>query len=286
MMSQQSFFQAGRTAAALLCATAVLALPACSDSNGPKVGPAAHVDVVSGNTQTGAVNTQLPQPLVVRVTDAGGNAVKGQAVSFVVTAGGGQVSAGTATTDASGIAQTLWTLGGVAGSPPALGARAVSGSGKVLASATFTATATPGAPAQAAAYGPSATSGDTLVAGVVGSVVEDSFAVLVRDASGNPVPGAQVAWAVTSGGGSITSPTTTDAAGVARTQWVRGTGTGPVQTASATVAGSTVRFSAYPATTLEKTAGDGVTAAAGSPVTVSVKAIGGSGFIGDLPIHW
>jgi len=284
-MSQQSFFRAGRTAAALLLAGAVLALPGCKDSNGPKTGPVAHVDIVSGNTQTGAVNTQLSQPLVVKVTDASGNVVKGQAVSFVVTAGGGNVSAGTATTDASGIAQTLWTLGGVAGSPQTLEARAVSGTGQVLASATFTATATAGAPAQAAPYGPSAFSGDTLVAGVVGSVVEDSFAVIVRDAAGNPVPGVQVSWAVTSGGGGITSPTTTDASGVARTQWVLGNA-GTPQTAQATVGGATVRFTAYPATVLTKTSGDGVTAGTGSTLTVSLSATGPTGAIGGLPIHW
>jgi Bacterial Ig-like domain (group 1) len=268
----------------VLLAGAVLALPACSDSNGPKTGPAAHVDIVSGNTQTGAANTQLSQPLVVKVTDAAGNVVKGQAVSFVVTAGGGQVSAGTATTDQAGMAQTLWTLGGVAGSPQTLEARAVGGTGQVLASAAFTATATAGAPTQATPYG-SITSGDTLVAGVVGAPVEDSFAVVVRDAAGNPVPGVQVAWAVTSGGGSITSPTTTDASGVARTQWVLGTATGP-QTAQATVGGATVRFTAYPATTLTKTSGDGVTAGTGSTLTVSLSATGPSGAIGGLPIHW
>jgi len=285
-MRQQSFFQSGRTASALLCAAAVLALPACSDSTGSKAGPAAHVDVVSGNAQSGTVNAQLAQPLVVKVTDAKGRVVKGQAVNFVVTGGGGQVSAGTATTDPSGLAQTLWTLGGVAGSPQTLEARAVNGTGQVLASAAFTATATAGAPAQAAAYGPSAASGDTVVAGVAGSVVEDSFAVIVRDAAGNPVPGVQVAWAVTSGGGSITTPTTTDASGVARTQWVLGTAAGPTQTAQATVGGATVRFTAYPATTLTKTSGDGVIAGTGSTLTVTLAATGASGAIGGLPIHW
>src|SRR4051794_23337797 len=271
---------------ALLALACTAALPACSDSSGPKVGPAAHVDVVSGNTQTGAVNTQLPQPLVVRVTDAGGNAVKGQAVSYVVTAGGGQVSAGTATTDASGIAQTLWTLGGVAASPQALEARAVNGTGQVLASAAFTATATPGAPAQAAAYGASAVGGDTVVAGVVGSVVEDSFAVIVRDAAGNPVPGAQVAWTVTGGGGSITSPTTADAAGVARTQWVLGASAGP-QTAQATVAGTTIRFTAYPADRLVIDAGNGQTGGPGIAVTVRVGTQSSvTGPVSGVPIHW
>ena len=276
-----------RSLSRILLAGAVLALPACGDSTGTKVGPAAHLDIVGGNAQTAPVLTELPQPVVVKVTDAKGHVVKGQVVNFVVTAGGGHVFAGTAITNDDGLAQERWTLGGVAGAPQTLEARAVdSATGQALVFATFSATTTPGAPTQAAPYGTSPASGDTIVAGVAGSVVEDSFAVQVRDAAGNTVPGVQVVWAVTSGGGTITSPTTTDAAGVARTQWVLGAGAAPVQTASATVAGTTIRFSAYPATALAKTAGDGLTAAAGSPVTVTVRATGGSGPIGDLPIHW
>jgi len=276
-----------RSLSGVLLAGVVLALPACTDSTGSRTGPAAHVDIVSGNTQTAPVLTLLPQPLVVKVTDAQGRPVQGQVVNFVVTAGGGHATAGTATTGADGVAQDGWTLGGVAGSPQTLEARAVKGTtGAVLALATFTATATVGAPAQVAPYGASAVSADTFVAGVVGSVVEDTFAVIVRDAAGNPVPGTQVTWAVTSGGGSITSPTATDAAGVARTQWVLGAGAGATQTAQAAVGGSTVRFTAYPATALTKTAGDGTTAGTGSALTVSLVATGGSGPIGDLPIHW
>ena len=272
----------------LACCTAALA--ACGgDSTGAKPGPAAHLDILSGNAQTAPVLTELPQPVVVKVTDDKGHAVRGQIVNFVVTAGGGHVFAGTAITNGDGIAQERWTLGGVAGLQT-LEARAVNTStGQPLVFGTFTATGTavsPPPPPPVVPAAASAVNGDTVVVGVVGSVVEDSFAVVVRDAAGNPAPGVQVAWAVTSGGGTITSPAPTDAAGVARTQWVLGTDTGPVQTAQATVAGTTIRFSAYPATTLTKTAGDGITAAAGSPVTVTVKAMGGSGPIGDLPIHW
>ena len=273
-----------RTLSRALLAGAVLALPACKDSTGSKPGPAAHVDILSGNAQTAPVLTELPQPLVVRVTDAKGRLVTGQVVSFVVTAGGGHAAAGTATTDAAGVAQDRWTLGGALG-PQTLEARAVSATGQVLASATFTATGTPGTPAQAAPYGPGVASGDTIVAAVVSAVVEDSFAVIVRDAAGNPVPGAQVAWAVTSGGGTITTPTPTNAAGVARTQWVLGAATTP-QTATATVAGTTIRFTAYPATALTRTSGDGVTAGTGSTLTVTLAATGASGAIGGLPIHW
>jgi hypothetical protein len=267
-----------RTLSRIVLAAAVLALPACQDSTGAKAGPAAHLDILSGNAQTAPVLTELPQPVVVKVTDAQGHKVKNQVVNFVVTAGGGHVFAGTAITNDDGVAQERWTLGGVAGAPQALEARAVdSSTGQALVFATFTATATPGAPVQASALG-----GDTIVVGVPGSVVEDSFAVLVRDQYGNPTPGAQVAWAATSGGGSITSPTTTDASGIARTQWVLGPAGPATQSAQAAVGASTVRFVAYPVTSLTKVAGDGVTQGAGSVVTVTV----GTNGPGGLPIHF
>jgi hypothetical protein len=267
-----------RTLFLLLLAGAVAALPACSDSTGSKVGPAAHLDIVGGNTQTGVVGTQLAQPLVVKATDANGHVLKGQVVNFVVTAGGGHVFAGTAITDQSGTAQELWTLGTVAGAAQSVEARAVDTStGQALVFATFTATATAGAPTQATAL-----NGDTAVTGVPGSVVEDSFAVLVRDQYGNPAPGAQVAWAVTSGGGGITTPSTTDAAGIARTQWVLGAAGSATQGAQATAGGATVHFTAFPVTALTKLAGDGAVQGAGSVVSVTVGTNGPAG----LPIHW
>jgi hypothetical protein len=271
----------------VLLAAAVAGLAACGgDATGSKAGPAAHLDAVGGNTQTAPVNTELPQPVVVKVTDARGHVVKGQVVNFVVTAGGGHVFAGTALTNDDGIAQERWTLGPAVGAQT-LEARAVdSSTGQALVFATFSATATAGPPTQADPTGASATDGDTVVVGVVGSVVEDSFAVLVRDAGGNPVPGAQVAWAVTGGGGTITSQTTADAAGVARTQWVLGASAGP-QTAQATVAGATVRFTAYPADQLVVDAGNGQTGGPGIAVTVRVGAKSSvTGGIPGLPIHW
>jgi hypothetical protein len=265
-----------------LLAGAVLALPACDDSTGSKVGPAAHLDIVADNTQSAPVLTELPQPVVVKVTDANGHVVKGQVVNFVVTAGGGHVFAGTAITNDDGLAQERWTLGSVAGAPQTLEARAVdSATGAALVFATFSATATPGTPTQLTAYGASPSSADTSVVGVAGSVVEDSFAVRVRDAAGNPVPGVQVTWAVTAGGGSITTPSTTDAAGVARTSWVLGAAT-TVQGAQASVGAATVRFAATPVTSLTKLAGDGLQQGAGSVITVTVGTNGPPG----LPIHW
>lgn len=66
---------------------------------------------------------------------------------------------------------------------------------------------------------------------------EVDVAVQVLDASGQPVEGVSVAWAVSEGGGSVAdSEVVTDATGVSRTTWTLGTTAG-AQAVTATVAG-------------------------------------------------
>ncbi len=69
------------------------------------------ISIVSGNDQRGPPGGELPNPLVVRVTDAAGRAVSGASVVWVVTDGGGSVRPGFAVTDGGGRASTRWTLG-------------------------------------------------------------------------------------------------------------------------------------------------------------------------------
>jgi hypothetical protein len=71
--------------------------------------------LVSGGNQNASPSTQLPQPVVVKVTDALGTAVNGFAVSFAVATGGGSVGTPSTTTNASGLASTTWTLGALVG---------------------------------------------------------------------------------------------------------------------------------------------------------------------------
>ena len=66
---------------------------------------------VSGDAQEGAVGTTLTTPFVVEAMDANGMPMQGVSVIFTVTAGGGRLSATTATTDARGRARTTLTLG-------------------------------------------------------------------------------------------------------------------------------------------------------------------------------
>ena len=77
--------------------------------------PAAKLILVSGNSQTGTPGQALSTPLVVEVTDASGNAVSGVNVNFAVAAGGGTLSSASVSSNASGLASTILTLGANAG---------------------------------------------------------------------------------------------------------------------------------------------------------------------------
>ena len=97
-------------------------------------GVATTIVKLAGDAQSAAAGAAVAVKPSVRVSDAGGNPVSGAAVSFAVTAGGGSVTGGTATTDGSGVATVGgWTLG-------ASGAQALtatSGSLSALFSATI-----------------------------------------------------------------------------------------------------------------------------------------------------
>jgi uncharacterized protein (TIGR02145 family) len=73
------------------------------------------VEIISGNNQIGTVNTQLPGPLTVKVTDSKGLTYIPSRVHFTVETGGGTITETDLWTDASGIAQTSWTLGALEG---------------------------------------------------------------------------------------------------------------------------------------------------------------------------
>src|SRR6266851_2455810 len=77
--------------------------------------PAASIEVVSGDAQTGVVGNALAQSLVIRVLDTNGNAVPAFGVTWSVGTGAGQVSAGSTTTGPDGKASITATVGTIAG---------------------------------------------------------------------------------------------------------------------------------------------------------------------------
>jgi regulator of chromosome condensation (RCC1) repeat-containing protein/Regulator of Chromosome Condensation (RCC1) repeat protein len=223
--------------AALLAAAL---LTACSEPTRSSGGRAALVQIVSGDAQQAVVGTELANPLVVKVLDSAGAIVSGQVVNFRVVAGGGTVFGGANITNSAGIAQERWSLGTSTADSQRVEVRAVdNATGAPITFAVFKAIALSGAPASVGSIIGSQTA-------AVRSAVANPPAVVVVDTYGNPVPGIAVAFAVASGGGSVSEPSrTTGITGVAvLTSWTLGPAAG-TNTVIATVTGlSPVTFTA------------------------------------------
>ena len=137
----------------------------------------------SGDGQQGAPGEPLVQPFVISVSDQNGAAFAGASVRFSVIAGGGTLSATTATTDANGRARTTLTLG----SEPGTNTVEVSVAG--LDPMTFTATAiTP--------HSLTKVSGDGQQ-GPVSTQLAKPFVVLVLDEEDEAMAGVVVTFTVT-----------------------------------------------------------------------------------------
>ncbi|HZJ01074.1 MAG TPA: Ig-like domain-containing protein [Gemmatimonadaceae bacterium] len=113
---------------------AAVTAAACSDSNGPSVGPpSALLITAGGTTQLGAFGQTVPIAPTVLVTDAKNQPVPNVTVSFTTT--GGTVDAATKTTGSNGAASVAWTLGNT------FGQKTLTASVAGLPSVTFTANA-------------------------------------------------------------------------------------------------------------------------------------------------
>ena len=80
---------------------------------GPQV--IADFTIVSGDGQTGRVNTQLLSPLIVRVSDLEGDPVPGVSIAWTIESGDGAVSESLNRTRPNGEASVFWTLPSVPG---------------------------------------------------------------------------------------------------------------------------------------------------------------------------
>jgi adhesin/invasin len=178
----------------------------------------------AGNNQTATVNATVATAPSVRVTDAYNNPVAGVVVTFAVASGGGSVTGGSATTNASGIATVgSWRLGTTAGANT-LTATCTGLSGSPV---TFTATGVAGPAAKyivtASSYNP-----------VHGTAV--TLTAQLTDQYNNPVAtsGLRVRWSKTGRGGWFTSTrTNTNASGVATTTFYVSSTVGRVHTVTA-----------------------------------------------------
>jgi uncharacterized protein YjdB len=206
------------------------------------VGAAASMAAVSVVTQSAAAGTAVAAPPSVRVRDIAGSPVSGVNVTFTLTAGAGSTtpaSPATVATNASGVATlTTWTLGNV------VGANTVSAavSGLTGSPVVFNATGVAGAASIIAA------NSVVTQSATAGTAVGAPPSVKVTDAVGNAVSGVVVTFAVTAGGGTISSASaTTNAGGIATlASWTLGAlvGTNTVTATATGLTGSPVLFNA------------------------------------------
>ncbi len=230
---------------------------------------------ISGDKQQGLPDSTLARPFEVSVLDQNGDPLPGATVTFAVTAGGGTLSATTATTDENGLAATTLTLG----SDP--GRNTVAVRVAELKPVIF------GATAQAVPTSLTKLSGDKQE-GPAGAALSAPLVVVVRDQINNPFEGAQVTFTVTAGGGTLSTATdTTDANGRASSTLTLGsepgTNTVSVRVAKLKPAAFIATGQAIPQS-LAKLSGDEQQAAPGAslpqPLVVSVVDQNGDPFPG------
>lgn len=186
-------------------------------------GPPKTIALVSGGAQTGPVGSTLPAALVVKLKDAYGNVVPGQAVTFSDGTANGSFSANPVTTTSLGQASVSFTLPTKPGS-----ATITATSGAVTV--TFSEKATVGSPVTMAVV-----SGNNQSA-PPNTQLHSALVVLITDQYNNPVSGVTVGFADGGSGGIFSaSSANTNSNGRASTMYTTSGSSGAViVTATAT----------------------------------------------------
>ena len=185
------------------------------------------IRIVSGDDQQGLTGVALEKPFVVEVQDENGVAFEGVPVAFAATAGGGKLSPTRAATDSNGRAESTLTLGPT----PGTNTVTVSVTG-IQEVEIFT------------ADGIRVPKTLQIISGkdqqeLPGVALEKPFVVEVRDQADEPLPGAQVTFSVSSGGGTLSATSvTTDNNGQAESTLTLGPKAG-TNTVTASVTGIT-----------------------------------------------
>ena len=163
---------------------------------------------VSGDNQEGMPNETLAKLFVVEARSASGSALVGVSVTFAVVAGGGTLSVTNTTTDHSGRAQSLLTLG------PNLETNMVEVRVEGISqTGLFSAEVTPPPPIPTTLE---YVSGNNQ-SGLTGEALMQPFVVEVHDQYDDPMEGVTVTFAVSIGGGSLSDMSVdSDANGLAR----------------------------------------------------------------------
>lgn len=213
-------------------------LASASQSLVAKAGAPAGLLVVKQPPPAAISGVAFADSVVVQLVDAGRNAVPGVVTTTASVLGAGTLGGiTTAATNASGrVSFGALVITGLVGSY----------SIHVASGALTPATSAPISLSAGAAAIISSVAGDKQAA-LVGLATPTAPTVLVKDASGNPVGGVSVGFAVTAGGGSVAPATVvTDAAGMASTVWTLGviSGANALSVTAAGLTGSPVAFGA------------------------------------------
>ncbi|MBF0286972.1 MAG: carboxypeptidase-like regulatory domain-containing protein [SAR324 cluster bacterium] len=202
-----------------------------------------HLELLSGQSQSGVIGAVLPQPFQVRLVDRNNIPLVGKKVVFRVVKGDGLVGVKSAepsqailqTTDSQGIASTFFQLGSRSGNGNQhVRVTGVGAEGEIL----FYASATPRVPEKI-----SINSGNNQRGGV-NQQLGQPFVVSVTDSGANVLKGIEVEFNVTAGGGKLQNGKTafsllTDSDGRASAHLTLGPEKGmDVHRVTATIAGS------------------------------------------------
>lgn len=249
-------------------AVGLLALVAgCMESTGGGDPEVVALALFAGDDQTADAGTAVAIDPAVKVT-VDGVAESGVTVEFAVTQGGGNLTGASAVSGADGVARVSSWVMGTAG-PQAITATLAGATGSPL---TITATSTAPVPTAIEAV-------DNPTTGTVGAATTPAPKVRIESASGAPVGGVAVTWAVTGGGGGITGADVVTASdGTASVDaFTLGTlvaGNPNTLTATAACCGTvtfTVASEAGPVTQVIKIEGDGQAGPVGTMVPILPK---------------
>lgn len=205
----------------LAASVLVLTLSACGGGGGDSGAPTgtraqiASVELTDGDQQSGTVGGELPVALTARALDAQGAPVVGVVLNFRVTAGEGSVFAGSAATDASGVARERWTLGPRAG-VQRLEVRAVDASGMPIVYARFEAVAAPDVPATVTLLAGQSQGGPQT------ATLATAHRFRVADRFDNPLPGVEVNVVASDAGIATPAVALTGSDGTIETRWTLG----------------------------------------------------------------
>ncbi len=259
-----------RRAGGLLCALLATIGGACKSTTGSPGPVATQLGFAVVPPVTAVNGVPLAPAPVIQLEDAEGNPVaqQGRLIVAAVTPTGAALSGATEVrTDAAGKATfTGLTISG------AVGERVL----RFESSGLRTVTATPLQLAPGAATNFTAAGGNLQTA-QAGTDVAALPTVQITDATGNPVPGAPVVFAVTGGGGTVEGGSAVTGADgrAAPTRWTLGANVGlnTLTATSTTVPGVSVVFTATgvlgPPAILTLVAGDGQSATVGAAVTIA-----------------